>query len=463
MQRRNKTGRRSSCPLTGDMEVKGEPIIMATCNIGSPGSQRYTKAIKIRVERMKELRDRQGKLEERLRRKIAELKELCLQEAKLTGRLPIDYPLQPGEMPPAVDRRVRTSRKLSNHSMTPGEDVGLWDLEHRFELQGRIANASPTLAVRTALAGEQRVRRKHNHQQRKLPDDKPTEIQRISHFPQAHPDETTLTAALRAEGRASPRVDPWGDEQTVGRNHGWTLLPTDIYCQARGHRNSYASPVRMLQRSQSGAGRRSVPSSPVIYRDRSGHYRYLSPAHGDCQHLMDSTDAKAEVSSDTGACQAPGRTRHSSSSETLSNSAALNRHSRRSVGEGRASFSTRTGRSGPQSSLGYHSQCHPVPVSTAQHRVMGGQVDRDIHRALALEGLRSWYMRTAVYGYQQEHSTLGWDRRLHPTGAVRVNYSPMIPRVNWEAGQRPTRTSHQVVVTPRGHRCDSPCGLNGWS
>ncbi|XP_038637383.1 FERM domain-containing protein 4A-like [Scyliorhinus canicula] len=229
------------------MEVKGEPITMATGNIGSPGSQRYTKAMKIKVERMKELRDRQGKLEERLRRKIAELKELCLQEAKLTGRLPIDYPLLPGEMPPAVDRRVRTSRKLSNHSTKPGEDVGLWDLEHRFQLQGRIANASPALAVRTALAGEQRVRRKHNHQQRKLPEHRPTEIQRTSHFPQALPDETTLTAAMWAEGRASPRVDTWGDGQTVGRNHGWTLLPMDIDCQARGLRNSYASPVRYSQ------------------------------------------------------------------------------------------------------------------------------------------------------------------------------------------------------------------------
>ncbi|XP_078064780.1 FERM domain-containing protein 4B-like, partial [Mustelus asterias] len=266
MQRMMNAGRRSSCPLAGDMEIKGGLITMATGNIGSPGSQRYTKAMKMKVERMKELRARQGKIEEKLRRKIAELKELCLQEAKLTGRLPTDYPLEPGEMPPVVDRRVGTSSKLSNHSTALQQDTGLWDLEHRFEMQGRIASASPVLAARTALARE---RGRQDYQHWKLRDDRATEILRYTHF---NRDEATLTPLTRADGRASPCVDSRGDGQTAGRSQGWTLLPTDIYCQARGRRNSYASPVRMLQRSLSGTGRRSVPSSPIIYRDRSGQY-----------------------------------------------------------------------------------------------------------------------------------------------------------------------------------------------
>ncbi|XP_078088224.1 uncharacterized protein LOC144506239 [Mustelus asterias] len=272
-------------------------------------------------------------------------------------------------------------------------------------------------------------------------------------------DEATLTPLTRADGRASPAWTVGGDGQTAGRSQGWTLLPTDIYCQARGRRNSYASPVRMLQRSLSGTGRRSVPSSPIIYRDRSGQYRYLSQAPGGCQHLMDTTDSMLEVSSDTGTHQttAASKTRRSSSSETLSDCAAMNRYSRRSVGAGAGPFSTRTGRSGPQSALGYHAQCHPVPVSTARSRGTGGQVDRDVHRALALEGLRSWYMRAAVYGYQQEQSTLGWDHRLYSTGALRPSYSPTTSRVNWEARQRPTRTSHQVGVTTRGRWCEPPC------
>ncbi|XP_067884432.1 coiled-coil domain-containing protein 120-like isoform X1 [Heterodontus francisci] len=445
-------GRRSSCPPTGGMEVQGQLITMAAGNIGSPGSQRYTKAMKMKTERRKELAARQQKIEENLRGKIADLKKLCLKEAELTGRLPAEYPLEPGEKPPVVVRWERASSRALDPSTKPAEGPALRDLDRRFELQQRIARAE--------LAEKQRARREYEYHHRRLPDDRSMEIQRASHLPR---DEARLTASLLTDGRSSPRLDGWGDGRTVGHSQGWTLLPTDIYCQARGRRNSYANPARMLQRSMSGAVRRSVPSSPVIYRDRPGLSRYLSPASRR-QQLMDTTDSRTEVSSDTGAERpaAAGRTRRSSSSEMLSEGAGLPHRSCRLPAEGPSSTQAgqTAGRSGAQSASGYYPQQHPVPVSLAggAHRqaAAGGRVDRDVHRALALEGLRAWYVRTATYGHQQERTALGWDHRLHPTGAARPVYSPATPRANWEAWRRPG-TSGRAGVTTRGRWCDPPC------
>ncbi|GCC45694.1 hypothetical protein chiPu_0029831, partial [Chiloscyllium punctatum] len=45
------------------------------------GSQRYTRAVKVSTDRVEELAERQRAIEEMLRRKMAELRELCLQEA----------------------------------------------------------------------------------------------------------------------------------------------------------------------------------------------------------------------------------------------------------------------------------------------------------------------------------------------------------------------------------------------
>lgn len=52
------------------------------------------------------LRQRRQLLEERLNQKNNELKNLCLAEAELTGILPAEIPLEPGESPPILRRRL---------------------------------------------------------------------------------------------------------------------------------------------------------------------------------------------------------------------------------------------------------------------------------------------------------------------------------------------------------------------
>ena len=58
------------------------------------------------------LKARKGAMEEKLKSKIEELKKLCMEEGGLSGQLPPEYPLSPGEALPAIRRRVGTSFTL---------------------------------------------------------------------------------------------------------------------------------------------------------------------------------------------------------------------------------------------------------------------------------------------------------------------------------------------------------------
>lgn len=55
------------------------------------------------------LQSRKEALESKLREKNEELKALCIQEAELTGFLPPETPIEPGESPPSFRRRVGTA------------------------------------------------------------------------------------------------------------------------------------------------------------------------------------------------------------------------------------------------------------------------------------------------------------------------------------------------------------------
>lgn len=55
------------------------------------------------------LQSRRNALEAKISEKNRELKRLCIQEAELTGNLPPEIPLDPGETPPTFRRRVGTS------------------------------------------------------------------------------------------------------------------------------------------------------------------------------------------------------------------------------------------------------------------------------------------------------------------------------------------------------------------
>lgn len=55
--------------------------------------------------RLQWLRQRREALQEKLAQKNNELKNLCVEEAEITGVLPPEIPLEPGESPPTFHRK----------------------------------------------------------------------------------------------------------------------------------------------------------------------------------------------------------------------------------------------------------------------------------------------------------------------------------------------------------------------
>ncbi|XP_013889584.1 uncharacterized protein LOC106536804 [Austrofundulus limnaeus] len=77
------------------MEVRSQLILVPE----PPRSDRKLK------ERISELQERRRSLQTQLSTRLAELRRICLQEAELTGAVPSDFPLEVGEKPPCVRRR----------------------------------------------------------------------------------------------------------------------------------------------------------------------------------------------------------------------------------------------------------------------------------------------------------------------------------------------------------------------
>ncbi|KAF7250078.1 FERM domain-containing protein 4B [Varanus komodoensis] len=87
------------------------------------GSQDSEVSEEQKKEKILELRKKEKLLQEKLLQKVEELKKICLREAELTGKMPKEYPLNTGEKPPQVRRRVGTTFKLDGN-LLPSEEVG---------------------------------------------------------------------------------------------------------------------------------------------------------------------------------------------------------------------------------------------------------------------------------------------------------------------------------------------------
>ncbi|KAL4646405.1 FERM domain-containing protein 4B-like [Arapaima gigas] len=96
-------------------------------------------------EKISALRKRVNNIEDTLTQKLQELKEICLKEAVLTGTLPKEYPVQPGESAPRVRQRIGAAFKLDD--VFRHEDPHLSNLECRLAVQQKIVEAADKLAA----------------------------------------------------------------------------------------------------------------------------------------------------------------------------------------------------------------------------------------------------------------------------------------------------------------------------
>ncbi|KAK6467222.1 FERM domain-containing protein 4A [Huso huso] len=107
-----------------DMEVKGH--LITSSGLGSLDPQSSDLGSKLRSDHIAELLDRKRALQSALSSRLVDLKKLCLQEAELTGELPNEYPLQSGERPPHVRRRVGGSYRVPSTLNAKGEVGGMF-------------------------------------------------------------------------------------------------------------------------------------------------------------------------------------------------------------------------------------------------------------------------------------------------------------------------------------------------
>uniref|UniRef100_A0AAQ4R7T4 FERM domain-containing protein n=1 Tax=Gasterosteus aculeatus aculeatus TaxID=481459 RepID=A0AAQ4R7T4_GASAC len=130
-----------------NMGSKGKIISGSSGSLLSSGSQESDSSQTAKKDMLAALRARQDALEETLKKRLEELKSICIREAELTGRLPKEYPLDPGEEPPTVRRKIGTAFKLDEQKIHPkGEEEELERLEREFAIQSQITEAARRLA-----------------------------------------------------------------------------------------------------------------------------------------------------------------------------------------------------------------------------------------------------------------------------------------------------------------------------
>ncbi len=134
--------------------------------------QQIEEAKRLKVEMLAALKARREALDSKLKEKNALLKELCIKEGELTGELPPEIPLSPGEPVPQIRRRVGTEFQLSmdllknnNNGNKDAVDEMRATLELEYEIQNKITAAALKLATDHRPPKSVRKQRKTSYQQ----------------------------------------------------------------------------------------------------------------------------------------------------------------------------------------------------------------------------------------------------------------------------------------------------------
>ncbi|KAJ8792315.1 hypothetical protein J1605_004096 [Eschrichtius robustus] len=268
------------------MEVKGQLISSPT--FSASAALFGEAAPQVKSERLRGLLDRQRTLQEALSLKLQELRKVCLQEAELTGQLPPECPLEPGERPQLVRRRPPAARAYppphpnpAHHSLCPAkspQELALEALEREVSVQQQIAAAARRLALAPELSAEQRRRRRQVQADalRRLHEleEQLGDVRAHLGLPGIPPPQplplsagtvitaqgvclgTRLTQLSQEEPRGcfplAERPSPpkaWDQLRAVSggspeRRTPWKPPPSDLYGDLKSRRNSVASPTR---------------------------------------------------------------------------------------------------------------------------------------------------------------------------------------------------------------------------
>ncbi|XP_069165685.1 FERM domain-containing protein 4B isoform X4 [Procambarus clarkii] len=164
-----------------------------------------------RMEMHSALKQRRDALQEKIREKEEELRLLCLREGELTGALPPEYPITPGQPPPTVRKRVGTSFTLSENLINKiinKQEETVAALELEYEIQGKITSAALRLATETSTRKGLRKQRKITYQQ------SAQRLKDLEHKLKAAKSKQAATASGMPKQKKKPR--PVSDSEGVG-------------------------------------------------------------------------------------------------------------------------------------------------------------------------------------------------------------------------------------------------------
>ncbi|KAK0141690.1 Coiled-coil domain-containing protein 120 [Merluccius polli] len=286
------------------MEVKGQ--LISSMGLGAPELQGGQES-KLQAERVAALQERKQLLEALLSSRVGELRHVCLQEAELTGKLSRGFPLEEGERPPLVQRRVGTKSEDESGQRKQTKPLFTGTLYRSTESDRNVLNNKRTV-----------------HRGCHTEDAVISESTSSMSDSTSHDNESSPSVAVDQRSLSQPRLTVGSPDQRISRK----LSPVEIYYEMRTRRNSVTSsgsPSHSIPRSASNVEGRSVPATPLLARTApiSVHVR-SDPAGGSALKWSGSLDvphmiplAQEGSSSDRRGCPYSSRARRSNSSEAL--------------------------------------------------------------------------------------------------------------------------------------------------
>ncbi|XP_051967499.1 coiled-coil domain-containing protein 120-like [Xyrauchen texanus] len=208
------------------MEVKGH--LITAMGLGAPDVPGCQDS-KLQTEQISELQERKLSLQSLLNSRLGELRQVCLQEAEFTGKLPRDFPLEAGERPPYVQRRAG----LAPHVTSKEED----DPGQRRQMKALFSGA-----LRRSIDSDKNIlhSKRTVHRGCHTEETVKSECSSMSDSTSHDNEDSTPSVAPEHRSLSHPRLAPGSPDSRLCRK----LSPVEIYYEMRTRRNSASSSVR---------------------------------------------------------------------------------------------------------------------------------------------------------------------------------------------------------------------------
>lgn len=296
------------------MEGKGQ--LITSMGLGAPDVQGCQDG-KLQADRLATLQQKKQALEALLSSRVGQLKQVCLQEAELTGKLPHVFPLEAGEKPPVVQRRAGLAPD------TKTEDEAAQRKQMKTIFTGAL--------YRSSESDRNLLNKRTVHRGCHTEDTVMSESTSSMSDSTSHDNESSPSVVADQRSLSQPGLTVGSPEHRISRK----LSPVEIYYEMRTRRNSVTSsvsPTHSLPRSASNVEGRSVPATPLLARTApiSVHVRSDGSGSNGLKQWSGSLDvpymiplAQEGSSSDRRGCPYSSRARRSNSSEALLDRSSL--------------------------------------------------------------------------------------------------------------------------------------------